>query len=115
MGKKQQRRRQRATSPTAAAHAISTAPDRASGAGTPERTDPAPAGTVASYADLAMGAACLAYGLVQWWPTRRLPYHWDSASFVIREARDFAAHVPRSPRSRWPHGWADGRVRAPSR
>jgi hypothetical protein len=46
----------------------------------------------APYADLAMGAVCLAYGLVQWWPTRRLPYHWDSASFVIREARDFAAN-----------------------
>ncbi len=33
--------------------------------------------------------ACIAlYGLAVWWPTRDLPYHWDSATFVVDAARD---------------------------
>ena len=92
MAKKQRRRGQQAAAPSAAARKAPSGPDREPGAGTRDRTVPGHEGVMASHADLAVGAASLAYGLVQWWPTRRLPYHWDSASFVIREARDFAAH-----------------------
>jgi hypothetical protein len=36
--------------------------------------------------------ACIAaYGLAVWWPTRALPYHWDSATFVVDAARDLRA------------------------
>src|SRR5262245_673879 len=38
-----------------------------------------------------MAAASVGYGIAEWWPTRTLPYHWDSAAFVIREARHFAS------------------------
>lgn len=31
------------------------------------------------------------YGLVVWWPTRSLPYYWDSATFVVRAAHDLLA------------------------
>jgi hypothetical protein len=52
------------------------------------------ASRVASYeawADRAMVACIGAYCLAVWWPTRDLPYHWDSATFVIDAARDLRA------------------------
>jgi hypothetical protein len=36
-------------------------------------------------------AAIGAFGLAVWWPTRALPYHWDSATFVVDAARDLMA------------------------
>lgn len=31
------------------------------------------------------------YSMVVWWPTKDLPYHWDSAGFVINASRDLRA------------------------
>jgi hypothetical protein len=31
------------------------------------------------------------YSLAVWWPTRALPYHWDSATFVVDASRDLLA------------------------
>ena len=31
----------------------------------------------------------LVYSLLHWWPTRNLPYHWDSAGFVINTVVNF--------------------------
>lgn len=33
----------------------------------------------------------LVFSLIVWWPTRVLPYHWDSAGFVINSARKLLA------------------------
>lgn len=32
------------------------------------------------------------YSLFIWWPTRYLPFHWDSAGFYINAAKDLAEH-----------------------
>ena len=42
-------------------------------------------------ADVAFTLAALVYAALIWWPTRELPYHWDSATFVARAARDLLA------------------------
>jgi 4-amino-4-deoxy-L-arabinose transferase-like glycosyltransferase len=36
-------------------------------------------------------AVVLAYSALLWWPTRELPYHWDSAGFVAFAAEDLLA------------------------
>jgi 4-amino-4-deoxy-L-arabinose transferase-like glycosyltransferase len=36
-------------------------------------------------------AFAVVYSVVVWWPTRDLPYHWDSASFVVDASRDLLA------------------------
>src|SRR5580658_1299726 len=35
--------------------------------------------------------AIVAYSLAVWWPTRALPYYWDTATFVVNGARDLRA------------------------
>ena len=40
------------------------------------------------WADPLVYLVVTAYGLTVWWPTRSLPYHWDSATFVVDAARD---------------------------
>jgi hypothetical protein len=40
------------------------------------------------YADRAAVAVAVAASFALWWPTRALPYHWDSATFVVDAARD---------------------------
>ncbi len=47
--------------------------------------------TVQTWTDRATVACIGAFGLAVWWPTRTLPYHWDSATFVIDAARDLIA------------------------
>jgi len=42
-------------------------------------------------ADAAFALCALAFCALAWWPTRQLPYHWDSATFVARAARDLLA------------------------
>jgi hypothetical protein len=42
-------------------------------------------------ADAVICACLVAYGLAVWWPTRGLPYYWDTATFVIDAARDLRA------------------------
>ncbi len=39
------------------------------------------------HADLIVAFAIFAYALIMWWPTKNLPYHWDSAGFVINSAK----------------------------
>jgi hypothetical protein len=36
-------------------------------------------------------AVIVAYSLAMWWPTRALPYYWDTATFVVNGARDLRA------------------------
>ena len=43
------------------------------------------------WTDRIVHAAIVAYGLAVWWPTRTLPYYWDTASFVVNGARDLLA------------------------
>jgi hypothetical protein len=38
-----------------------------------------------------MDLGIVAYGAAVWWPTRTLPYHWDSATFAVDAARDLLA------------------------
>lgn len=38
--------------------------------------------------DVFVFVAILIFSVSVWWPTRFLPYHWDSASFVVNAARD---------------------------
>jgi hypothetical protein len=47
--------------------------------------------TVETWTDRATVACIGAFGLAVWWPTRTLPYHWDSATFVVDAARDLIA------------------------
>ncbi len=56
------------------------------GAPNPSRVPRVP--RVLRWADRAVIAAIGAFGLAVWWPTRTLPYHWDSATFVVDAARD---------------------------
>lgn len=49
---------------------------------------PLNAARLEQWADRATGAFIALYGLAVWWPTRTLPYHWDSATFVVDAARD---------------------------
>jgi hypothetical protein len=56
--------------------------------------EPLNASRVESYeawVDRATVACIGAFGLAVWWPTRDLPYHWDSATFVVDAARDLRA------------------------
>ncbi len=46
---------------------------------------------VERWADPIVHLVAVAYGLGVWWPTRSLPYHWDSALFVVDAARDLVA------------------------
>jgi hypothetical protein len=46
---------------------------------------------VERWGDRGMVACAVAYAFAVWWPTRELPYHWDSASFVVDAARDLMA------------------------
>jgi hypothetical protein len=46
---------------------------------------------VARWADRALLVFAVVYAVVLWWPTRDLPYHWDSASFVVDASRDLIA------------------------
>lgn len=39
--------------------------------------------------DLAVIVLIIIYSFAIWWPTRFLPYHWDSAGYVINAARQF--------------------------
>ncbi|HEY8042514.1 MAG TPA: glycosyltransferase family 39 protein [Polyangiaceae bacterium] len=41
--------------------------------------------------DRGLHAFAIVFGLMVWWPTRELPYHWDSATFVVDSARDLLA------------------------
>jgi len=50
-------------------------------------TDP----RVERWVDLSFCLASAVYGLAVWWPTRDLPYYWDSASFVVDASRDLLA------------------------
>lgn len=43
------------------------------------------------WADPITYACIAAYGLAVWWPTRALPYYWDSATFVVDAARQLLA------------------------
>ncbi|NMC35713.1 hypothetical protein GYA49_01570 [Candidatus Beckwithbacteria bacterium] len=43
---------------------------------------------IAKYANWLALIAILIYSLLVWWPTKLLPYHWDSAGFVINSAVD---------------------------
>jgi hypothetical protein len=47
--------------------------------------------TYERWTDRATVACIGAFGLAVWWPTRTLPYHWDSATFVVDAARDLIA------------------------
>jgi len=40
-----------------------------------------------NHVDLAVIITVLLYSLLLWWPSHDLPYHWDSAGFVINSAR----------------------------
>jgi hypothetical protein len=42
-------------------------------------------------AERGFGVFAVAYALAVWWPTRWLPYHWDSAMFVIDAGRELLA------------------------
>jgi 4-amino-4-deoxy-L-arabinose transferase-like glycosyltransferase len=41
--------------------------------------------------DLVAVFILITYSLIVWWPTRLLPYHWDSAGYIINAAKDFTA------------------------
>jgi 4-amino-4-deoxy-L-arabinose transferase-like glycosyltransferase len=43
------------------------------------------------WADPIVCAVSVAYGIAVWWPTRSMPYYWDSATFVVDAARDLLA------------------------
>ncbi len=47
--------------------------------------------TYERWTDRAAVACIGAFGLAVWWPTRTLPYHWDSATFVVDAARELLA------------------------
>ncbi|MGO8998825.1 MAG: ArnT family glycosyltransferase [Polyangiaceae bacterium] len=42
--------------------------------------------------DAAAIGAFVVYSAVMWWPTRDLPYFWDSAGFIVVAARDMFRH-----------------------